>query len=340
MSTEAHLWKGKEMRLCPAMLLVIVLCLGCNPAEEARRKAAENNLKQIELALKNYHATYKSSDSTASHVVAAETEYYTTGPQQGRPPDGTFPTGTKVNIVEQSGSYVLVQSAGGVEAYIAADAVEQQESVAMDVSGIVTGGNQFALDLYQQLCSQEGNLFFSPSSISVALAMTYAGAAGDTEAEMAKTLHFEMPKDQLHDGMRALQGYWSTPDKKTDIRLNLANRLWGQKSYDFLPTFLQITRDKYGAELARLDFARAEESANTINEWVERQTEGKIADLISPDAFSPVTRLVLTNAVYFHGNWAEPFDKLLTNEEDFHLTATDKIKAPLMHRWDELRCCG
>lgn len=325
------------MRTSAAILLMIVLCLGCSPAEDARRKSAENNLKQIELALKNYHATHKSSDSTFSHVIAAETEYYTTGPQQGRPPDGTFPAGTKVSIVEESGSYVLVQSGDGVEAYIAADAVKQQESSAMDVSGIVTGGDQFALDLYQQLRTQEGNLFFSPSSISVALAMAYAGAAGETEAEMAKTLHFQMPKDQLHDGMRALQDYWTTPDKKTDIRLNLANRLWGQQSYDFLPTFLQITRDKYGAELARLDFASAEESANTINEWVEKQTEGKITDLISPDALSPVTRLVLTNAVYFHGNWAEPFDKLLTNEEDFHLTATDKIRVPLMHRWDECR---
>lgn len=90
------------MRSYHVMLLLIVLCLGCNPAEEARRKAAENNLKQIELALKNYHATYKSSDSEFSHVIAAETEYYTTGPQQGRPPDGTFPAGTKVSVVDAS----------------------------------------------------------------------------------------------------------------------------------------------------------------------------------------------------------------------------------------------
>ena len=268
------------MRSCPVVLLMIVLCLGCNRAEEARRKAAENNLKQTRAALQNYHQTHQSSDSEFSHVIAAETEYYTTGPQQGRPPDGKFPAGTKVSVVEESGSYVLVKSEGGVEAYVAADAVKQQESTTMDVSGIVEGGNQFALDLYQQLRSEEGNLFFSPSSISTALAMTYAGAAGETEAEMAKTLHFQMPKDQLHDGMRALQAFWTTPDKKKGIRLNLANRLWGHEGYEFLPEFLAVTRDKYAAELARLNFAQTEDARQTINGWVEDQTEDKITDLI------------------------------------------------------------
>jgi serpin B len=325
------------MRSCTVMLLMFVLCLGCNRAEEARRKAAENNLKQIELALKNYHETHESSDSELSHVIAAETEYYTTGPQQGRPPDGKFPAGTKVSIVEEAGSCVLVDSEGGVEAYVTADAVKQQEATTMNVSGIVEGGNQFALDLYQQLCSEEGNLFFSPASISTALAMTYAGAAGDTEAEMAKTLHFQMPKDQLHDGVRALQAYWTTSDKKKGIRLNLANRLWGQESYEFLPAFQQITRDKYAAELARLNFAQTEDARQTINRWVEKQTEDKITDLIPAGVLSADTKLVLTNAVYFHGIWSDPFNKDRTKDEDFNLTATDKIKVPLMHRWDEFR---
>lgn len=325
------------MRSSFVLLLMAVLCLGCNRAEEARRKAVENNLKQIGEDLQNYHQTHQSSESPFSHLIATETEYYTTGPQQGRPPDGKFPAGTKVSIVEEVGSYVLVKSEGGVEAYVAADAIKPQENIAMDVSQIVEGGNQFALELYQQLRLEDGNLFYSPSSISTALAMTYAGAAGETETEMAETLHFQMPKDQLHDGMRALQVYWTTTDKEKNIRLNLANRLWGQESYEFLPGFLQITRDKYGAELARLDFAQADHASQTINQWVEEQTENKITDLISPDALSPVTRLVLTNAVYFYGNWAEPFKKDRTKDEDFHLTATDKIKVPMMHRWDEFR---
>lgn len=325
------------MRIWSICVLLVVVCLGCNRAEEARRKAVENNLKQIGEELHNYHEAHQSSDSEFSHVIAAETEYYTTGPQQGRPPDGTFPAGTKVSIVEESDSYVLVNSEDGIEAYIASDAIKQKEGTTMDVSGIVEGGNRFTLDLYQQLRTEEGNLFFSPNSISVAVAMAYAGAAGETEAEMASTLHFQMPKDQLHDGMKAMQAYWTTPDKKKGIRLNLANRLWGQESYEFLPAFLQITRDKYGAELARLNFAQTEDARETINGWVEDQTEDKITDLIPVGVLSADTKLVLTNAIYFHGMWSDPFKKHRTKDEEFHLTATDKIKVPMMHRWDEVR---
>ena len=107
------------------------------------------------------------------------------------------------------------------------------------------------------------------------------------------------------------------------------NRLWGQQSYEFLPAFLQVTRDKYGAELARLNFAQTEEARKTINTWVEEQTQDKITGLIPVEAISSDTKLVLTNAVYFHGIWAEPFEKDRTKDEDFHLTAADKIKARL-----------
>ena len=220
---------------------------------------------------------------------------------------------------------------------VASDAVKQREDIAVDVSGIVEGGNQFALNLYRQLCSVDGNLFFSPSSISTALAMTYAGAAGETKAEMARTLQFKLKDERLHDGMKALQGFWTTPDKQKGVRLNLANRLWGQKSYEFLPAFLEVTRDKYGAELARLDFAQSEQARQAINTWVEDQTENRITDLIPARAISSDTSLVLTNAVYFHGIWAGPFEKNHTKDEDFHLTAADKIKVPMMHRQDEFR---
>ena len=204
----------------------------------------------------------------------------------------------------------------------------------MDVSGIVESGNQFAFDLYQQLRSEDGNLFFSPSSISTALAMTYAGAARKTGAEMAKTLHFNMRSDQLHEEMRFLQAFWTRPDNVKGIRLNLANRLWGHEGYEFLPEFLTVTRDKYAAELARLNFVQSEDARQTINSWVEDQTEDKIKGLLPAGVLSADTKLVLTNAVYFRGIWSDPFRKESTKDEDFHLSTTDKIKVPTMCRLD------
>ncbi len=329
------------MRVWTICLVLSVVCLGCeNRAEQARRKATVAKLKQIGVALQNYHQnqeTYKPVISEFSHVIAQATEYYTTGPQQGRPADGEFSAGTKVRVVEQSGSYLLVQSEAGIKAFVAADAVKQQADTVMDLAEIVDGGNQFALDLYQRMRSIKGNLFFSPSSISTALAMAYAGAAGETEAEMAKTLHFRMSKERLHEAMTALQAFWKTPDKKTGIRLNLANRLWGQQSYEFLPEFMTVTRDQYGAELARLDFAQSEAARQTINGWVQQQTQDKITDLIPAGSISADTKLVLTNAVYFHGIWTDPFKKNVTKDQDFFIAATDKIKVPMMHRSDAFR---
>lgn len=311
---------------------VAALCVGCDGRQEddRQRQAAEENAKQVETALRTY-------DQAFPHVISGETEYYTGGPQQGRPADGRFSAGTKVRVLEKTGSYVRVRSEDGVEAYVAADAVARPEGIAGDVLGVAEANNRFALDLYRQLRAEEGNLFFSPSSISTALAMAYAGAAGETEAEMAKTLHFQMPEKRLHEGMQSLQALWKSPAEENDIRLHQANRLWGQRSYDFLPAFLEITREHYGAELAEVDFAQSEEARRRINAWVEEQTERKITELVPAGALSSNTRLVLTNAVYFHGVWAAPFNEERTTDEDFHVTAAEKVQVPLMHRQDEFR---
>ena len=315
-----------------ALFLLILLSLGCNRAEKARREAAEKQLDQIRKALEKYERTQELSPPEFSHVLAIETEYYTMGPQQGRPADGRFSAGTRLNVTKDAGSYVLVQTENAVEAYVAADAVRQPGNDISEVSGIVRSGNQFAIDLYQQLRSEEGNLFFSPTSISTALAMTFAGADGETEAEMAKTLHFDLQNERLHDSMKVLQSSWIVSDKKKGIRLSLANRLWGQESYEFRPAFLKTTRDKYGAELARLSFSQSEEVRKAINGWVEDRTEEKVTELIPAGLLSSDTKLVLTNALYFHGIWSDPFQKGRTKEKDFHQTASEKIKVPMMHR--------
>ena len=149
------------------------------------------------------------------------------------------------------------------------------------MSKLVEGNNQFALDLYGKLRNQPGNLFFSPSSISTALAMTYAGARGETAEQMARVLHFPPPQDQLPEAFRWLVAALRPAAEKPGYRLNAANRLWGQQGYHFLPEFLAVTRDSYHAELAEVDFAGHTELAReTINEWVEKQTQEKVKDLV------------------------------------------------------------
>jgi serpin B len=203
---------------------------------------------------------------------------------------------------------------------------------------LVEGGNQFAWDLYRELARGEGNLFFSPNSISVALAMTYAGAAGTTQREMAATLHLGTDPDQLHQAMQSLLKQWAVERKDQGYQLRVANRLWGQRRYEFLGEFLAVTREYYGAELARLDFGQdAEAARGTINRWVEEQTENKIVDLIPSGALNSSTMLVLTNAVYFHGSWSRAFDKKLTRDDDFHLGGGKQVRVPLMHQRSRFR---
>jgi serpin B len=205
------------------------------------------------------------------------------------------------------------------------------------MSPLVEAGNRFAFDLYERLRGKDGNLFFSPASISVALAMTYAGAAGNTETEMAKTLHLEMAKAQVNEQMRALLASWNTKEPKQGFRLDVANRLWGEQGAKFLDDFLRVTRDDYGAELASVDFHQPEAARETINKWVEDKTQNKIKNLIPSPSSIRGARLVLTNAVYFKGDWKDQFNKSLTEEQPFHVTASQQINAPLMHQKHKFR---
>ena len=199
-----------------------------------------------------------------------------------------------------------------------------------DVREAARSGNQFAFDLYGQLREQPGNLFCSPASISTALAMVYAGARGETESEMARTLHFELPDERLLAGFATLSQALNSDGR--GYRLTTANRLWGQKSFAFRPDYLQLTRETFGAELFPLDFAQSEQSRQTINRWVMRQTNDKIPDLIPPGVLNAMTRLVLTNAIYFKGDWEHEFPKGATHDAPFHLTSEKEVQAPLMHQ--------
>jgi serine protease inhibitor len=206
---------------------------------------------------------------------------------------------------------------------------------AVDAEHLVKGNTAFALALYSRLHQQEGNLFFSPYSISTALAMTYGGARGGTREQMAKALTFSLEQSQLHGAFARLQAQLNTEQDKGDIELTVANALWAEKQYSFLEDFIHSTNKNYGAPLNRVDFKNTPEETRTqINEWVEQKTNDKIKDLIQPGVLNDLTRLVLTNALYFRGNWSRQFNERATREDQFWIAPDKAIMVPLMTQTD------
>ena len=199
-----------------------------------------------------------------------------------------------------------------------------------DLNRLVQGNTAFALELYSKL-GRTGNVFFSPYSISAALAMTYGGGRGITAAEMEKALHFDLGPADTHSAFRELQTRLEALEEEGGIRLAIANSLWPQKGYPFLQEYLNVIKSGYGAEITPLDFQGETEGARiTINRWVEEKTREKIKDLIAPGNLDPLTRLILVNAIYFKGSWASPFKPEQTAPADFFVTPETPVQAPLM----------
>jgi serpin B len=200
-----------------------------------------------------------------------------------------------------------------------------------DQTELVQGNNAFAVELYGQLGRQTGNLFLSPASISTALGMTYAGAAGNTAAEMQKALHFTLPPDRLHAAMGTLLKGLNAPHPGYQLRV--ADALWAQEGEQFLPAYVALTNANYAAGFHPVNFAKVPEKVRvTINQWIEKQTEDKIKDLLQPGVVTADTRLILTNAIYFKATWESQFEKAQSLEGDFHLSSAQTVRATLMHR--------
>lgn len=214
-----------------------------------------------------------------------------------------------------------------------------------DLETLTAGERAFAFDLTAQLdTSNEGNLFHSPISIFEAMAMVYAGARGQTASEMADVLHFDLPQDRLHPAVNALdlalaqRGQGAHNKDGEPFQLHVVNALWAQQGYHFSQEYLDTISLNYGAGIFLLDFsADPDAAAHVINDWVEDQTEDRIKDLIPDGALSPLTRLVLTNAIYFNASWAEPFEEDLTTQEDFHLLDGSTAMVDMMHGTFDLR---
>jgi len=210
---------------------------------------------------------------------------------------------------------------------------------AADVAEQAQGNEAFAFDLYAQLRGQSGNLFYSPYSISSALAMLWAGAAGQTATDVAGALHFDMPADRVHGAFNALdQALASRAQAGTSVddgpfRLNVANAIWAQRGMTLQPDFLDTLAQNYGAGVRVEPFQTAPETARgDINDWVSDQTAGLIPELLHAGDVDSSTRVVLTNAVYFNGAWGSQFDASQTHDGDFHHADGSTSQVPLMHQ--------
>ncbi len=224
-----------------------------------------------------------------------------------------------------------------------------EELLAKEV--LVRDNSAFAFDLYRKLKEEkEGNLFYSPYSISTALAMTYAGARGETAEQMAGALNFELPDERLHSAFNALREELAERGKGREMmvvqpegepvkeniegfRLSIVNALWGQEGYDFLSDYLDLVERYYGGGLRTLDFINEPEPSRLeINNWASEQTEGRIKDLLPPGVINPLTRLILTNAIYFKARWEHEFSEGVTQDDTFYLLDGSEVTVLMMHQ--------
>lgn len=212
-----------------------------------------------------------------------------------------------------------------------------------DLSEKVAAANvAFAFDLYKAVCDRDENLVFSPHSLSTALAMAYAGARGDTELQIKETLHFDVSQTELHPIIKKLNLELNDPgDRQSDgFKLRVANSVWAQQGYTFLPSFLATLTNNYGEGIRLVDFIQTpgrELARKQINQWTNQATSGRISELLSKGILTEDTRLALVNAVYFNGLWKSPFASYKTRERLFTPLVGDHYSVPTMEKRFEAR---
>ena len=207
--------------------------------------------------------------------------------------------------------------------------VNNTQPIPKEFDTVVGANNQFAFDLYSKYKSEKGNIFFSPYGISTALTMTYEGAKGETAEEIQAVLR--IPKDDEKRRLESEKIYNQINKDSKDYKLSTANALWAQKDYQFLEEYVNNIGEYYGGKTTNLDFIKeTEKSCVTINDWVEGQTNNKIKNLIPKGVIDSMTRLVLTNAIYFKGAWVLQFDEKDTKDENFKTNLGQTVKVPMM----------
>lgn len=208
----------------------------------------------------------------------------------------------------------------------AGDAAETATSAAADNAA-------FAFDIFSVLKNEDGNLFFSPYSISSALAMTYGGARGNTASQMEKALKFTEGQEGTHKAFSELDSHLEDIQARGNVELAVANSIWPQAGYNFLPKYTELLKKYYGAEITPVDYAKAPEPARKkINNWVEVKTKDKIKDLLPKGSIDPLTRFLIVNAIYFKGDWEKQFDPCDTMQAPFFVTPEKSVDASFMNR--------
>jgi serine protease inhibitor/uncharacterized protein involved in exopolysaccharide biosynthesis len=210
-------------------------------------------------------------------------------------------------------------SGGGLVVYLLGCLAPRPGAPSSQARNLVKENTAFAIDLYDRLRTNDGNLFFSPYSISAALAMTYGGAQGNTAKQMAHVLHFDLPDDKLHPAFGELATNFDRIQKEGRVQISIANALWTQSGFTLRPDYVDLCQKYYGASIRPVDFGQPEIACKEINEWVAEKTNGKILDLMGPGAIDNYTRMVLVDAIYFKGNWVRKFDKRNTYDQKFSL---------------------
>ncbi len=259
-------------------------------------------------------------DAPAQPPLTPPTSPASGGPAPSPPNDGPAPASSASPLPGASGSPAPTAPTGP----------SLPKPTAAEAAAVAKASNAFAFEMYRPIASKGGNLAFSPASISTAMAMTWGGAVGPTGDEMRKVMHFEGPVDQV----LAASGKLVADLQQTRAPvLGIANRLFGEKTFKFQQPYLESTEKLFGAPLEPLDFVgEASASRKHINDWVAGRTRDRIKDLIPPPAIDKDTRLVLVNAVYFLGDWEEPFKKESTGDAPFFVDGKVETAVPTMRR--------
>jgi serine protease inhibitor len=203
------------------------------------------------------------------------------------------------------------------------------------ISAIAEANNEFALSLYKKTGDEEKNIVFSPYSISSALAVTYAGARGNTAKEMAEVLWFPKDQSSFHPGYKAFTDSILLSGKEKGTELRIANALWVQQDYKLRQDFIELAASCYNAKAENVNFKMPEELEKTrqkINKWVEDATNNRIRNLLQQGVLKELTRLVITNAIWFNGNWVKPFDTSATYSSIFNINSAKSINTEFMHQ--------